>query len=85
MAYGMGCKVFDFGRTSPENASLMDFKGRWGAEVIDLPAFYYPRSVAEDVGGKEESWKYKVARKLCKEAPDGLQKAVGGFFYRHLG
>lgn len=85
MAYGMGCKVFDFGRTSPDNTSLMDFKGRWGAEVIDLPAFYYPASVAEEMGCKEESWKYKVASKVCKGAPDGLQKAVGGFFYRHLG
>lgn len=84
-AYGMGCKVFDFGRTSPENASLMDFKGRWGTEVVDLPVFYYPASVAEEMGSKEESWKYKVASKLCKDAPDGLQKVVGGFIYRHLG
>jgi hypothetical protein len=63
----------------------MDFKGRWGTEVVDLPAFFYPVSVAEEMGCREETWKYKVASTLCKETPDGLQKTMGGFFYRHLG
>ena len=34
-----GYRIFDFGRTSPRNVGLMDFKRRWGTQVTDLPQF----------------------------------------------
>jgi hypothetical protein len=85
MASEKGCKMFDFGRTSPDNASLMDFKRRWGTQVIDISHFYFPAGFAKEMGSKEESWRYKVAGKVCGGAPDALQKIVGNFCYRHLG
>lgn len=36
-----GYRIFDFGRTDETNTSLMEFKGRWGTEVRDLPIHYY--------------------------------------------
>jgi hypothetical protein len=85
MAYEKGCNVFDFGRTSPNNTSLMDFKSRWGCDMIDLAHFYYPGHITNEMGSREESWKYKFAANVCGGAPDALQKTIGHFCYRHLG
>ena len=85
LAYEEGYRIFDFGRTSPNNKNLMDFKRRWGTQVIDLPLFYYPKMVAGEMGQQEETWKYKLMSKVCKDAPSSVQKIIGNFCYRHLG
>lgn len=85
MAYEEGYKIFDFGRTSSSNESLMDFKRRWGTEVIDLPQFFYPKNKIGKKVINEESWKYEIMSKACKEAPDCLLQIIGNFCYRHLG
>jgi lipid II:glycine glycyltransferase (peptidoglycan interpeptide bridge formation enzyme) len=85
LAYNEGCEIFDFGRTSPKNKSLMDFKKRWGTKVVELPQFFYPQKEAEKAGCVEESWKYEAMSKLCEKAPDCIQEFIGNFCYRHLG
>jgi len=85
LAHGEGYKIFDFGRTSPTNKGLMDFKRRWGTKVIDLPMFYYPEQVAEHIAQNEESRKFKMVSKLCKDAPNFAQGIIGKLCYRHLG
>ena len=80
-----GYKVFDFGRTSPSNQSLMDFKRRWGTTVIDLPQFYYPEKLARKSAQEKKSRRYKLINKLCKDAPNYAQQIIGNFCYRHLG
>ena len=55
-----GFRVIDFGRTSPNNTSLMEFKERWGTECIDLPQFFHPMHAAGSGGQKENGWKYLV-------------------------
>lgn len=85
LCYEEGYKIFDFGRTSPTNNTLMDFKRRWGTEVIDLPQFFYPQHLAEETLTAEGSWKFKLMSKICEDAPNFIQKAVGNFCYRHLG
>jgi lipid II:glycine glycyltransferase (peptidoglycan interpeptide bridge formation enzyme) len=85
LAYEESYRIFDFGRTSPNNKNLMDFKRRWGTQVIDLPQFYYPKMVAREITQQEETWKYKLMSKLCKDAPNSVQKIIGNFCYRHLG
>ena len=85
LAHQEGYKIFDFGRTSPSNRSLMEFKGRWGAKVIDLPVFLHPPEAADEIIKREETWKYRFVSKLCSSAPDSFQEAIGNFCYRHLG
>ena len=84
-AYEGGYKIFDFGRTSPDNKSLMDFKRHWGTTLIDLPQYYYPRHAAEKLANVEESLSYKLVKKLCEKVPDFALKQIGNLCYKHLG
>ena len=43
IACSEGYKIFDFGRTSPDNSGLMAFKRHWGTIETDLPKFYLPK------------------------------------------
>ena len=85
LAYAEEYKIFDFGRTSPLNKSLMDFKMRWGTEVVDLPQFFYPKEACLQISKMEESGRYKLAKYLTAKAPDFTQQLIGKFFYCHLG
>lgn len=84
-AYNEGYKIIDFGRTSPSNVGLMDFKNRWGTKVADLSQFYYPRQAGRRNGKREESLGYKIIQKVCRKAPDFALPYIGNFIYRHLG
>ena len=86
MAHEKGYKSFDFGRTSPQNTSLMDFKKRWGSQEVDLAHYYYPAHRAMAVSEKEESWKYKMVKKVVSlDLPAPVQKFLGAFLYQHMG
>lgn len=85
MSYNEGYKTFDFGRTSPSNKSLMDFKKRWATEEVDLPQYYYPENVMKYSTGVENSLRYKFTSKLCSKAPNSTLQVIGNFCYRHLG
>jgi len=86
MAHEKGYKIFDFGRTSPQNTSLMDFKKRWGSQEADLAYYYYPADRATAVNQKEESWKYKmVKRVVLLDLPAPAQKFLGALLYKHMG
>lgn len=81
-----GYKIFDFGRTSPRNKSLMDFKNRWGTQAVSLRHFYHPPKIAKAVDDNEENWRYRMIRiALSVGRLDPLQKMIGAFCYRHLG
>lgn len=79
-----GYKIFDFGRTSPLDKGLMEFKGRWGTRAADLP-YYYSCSAFKRSNGREISWKYRLINKICGKTPDFALPFIGNFFYRHLG
>lgn len=81
-AFEEGYEVFDFGRTNINNYGLMDFKKRWGTTVVDLPTFYYPNDTISN-SGTENSLKYKLVNKICRNLPDVALKAIGNFVYRH--
>jgi lipid II:glycine glycyltransferase (peptidoglycan interpeptide bridge formation enzyme) len=85
MAYEEGYEIFDFGRTSPYNKSLMDFKRRWGTAIVDLPQLIYPCEKVSCFLDQEKSWRYMSVTWPCKHAPDCLQPVLGNFCYRHLG
>jgi len=85
LAHSEGYKIFDFGRTSKLNKSLMDFKIRWGTKVIELPQFFYPEKVAEEMSEHEKTISYRIMRKICSSVPEAAFQAVGKMCYRHLG
>ena len=80
-----GYKVFSFGRTSPGNTGLMDYKGRWGTTVGDLPVFVYPRKTFKGGEKKKASFSYAVARTLLRKTPYPLYRLFGELCYRHMG
>jgi len=85
LAHEEGYKIFDFGRTSVFNESLMEFKSRWGAEVLDLPAYYYSKKVNAPRKSRDQSKTYGMVRSVCQKMPSPVFQAFGNFCYHHLG
>ena len=83
MAHKEGFEVFDFGRTSIFNTSLMDFKGRWGTAIRDLPQYHYPVKSDDKASHKKDSSGVKIVKAVCRHIPEGLYSHLGEFFYRH--
>ena len=83
-SYREGYELFHFGRTALTNDSLMDFKRRWGTEIVTLKHFYYPSGTSNSYMG-EQSPSYRLMRKVCYKAPDFMQGILGNLCYRHLG
>jgi len=84
-AYENGFRIYDFGRTSPNNQPLLDFKKRWGTHVTDLHSFCYPIQSYSGIVDRETSRAYKLARFACKKAPAAAYSLIGNLCYRHLG
>ncbi len=84
-AHNEGFKIFDFGRTSSSNGSLMDFKKHWGTTVVDLPQFIYPNNMCDTIDNREASINYRLSKIICKNAPELIDSLIGNFYYRHLG
>jgi peptidoglycan/xylan/chitin deacetylase (PgdA/CDA1 family) len=80
-----GFKIFDFGRTSPLNSSLMKFKSHWGTTIVDLPHFVYPDRARGIIAERETSLGYRLSKTICKNAPEPFYSLAGRFYYRHLG
>ncbi|UFS70901.1 GNAT family N-acetyltransferase [Geomonas sp. RF6] len=79
-----GYHVLDFGRTSIQNKSLMEFKSHWGTETTDLPQYFYPTPPAP-VQMEGSTLKGRLFRSFCSHAPDFAVTFVGDFCYRHMG
>lgn len=84
-AYAGGFRVFDFGRTSPQNETLMTFKRHWGTQVVSLPQIIYPAKLLGKAILKEKSIAYRILTKICRYLPDSALKSIGRFCYHHLG
>lgn len=84
LAYDEGYKIFDFGRTAPSNETLMDFKSRWGTEMMELPHYYYPKKVCQEFDRKEGSISYRFIKKICENTPANALQYFGRLCYRHL-
>ncbi len=80
-----GFRIYDFGRTSPNNRHLMNFKKRWGTQVADLHSFCHPLRSYSGIVDRESSRAYKLARLACRKAPDFSYPLIGKLCYRHLG
>ena len=80
-----GYSVLDFGQTSADNQSLMNFKSHWGTKVSDLPHFIYPNDPALSTSLNQDSLAKKVFQYVCNKTPDPALSYLGDFCYRHLG
>jgi len=84
MACSEGYHHFDFGKTPPENKGLLDFKRRWGAEMYDLPYFYYPQ-VKGMMSLEKNDLRHELLRSIGKHLPLSIAKIIGWMAYHHLG
>jgi serine/alanine adding enzyme len=84
MASREGRKIFDFGRSSSADTSLMTFKDRWGTSAKDLPSFYYPPYYSNRASEQKRSFKYRLVRGMCRTLPDPAFRLLGSFCYRHM-
>ncbi|NOZ81321.1 MAG: GNAT family N-acetyltransferase [DPANN group archaeon] len=84
-SYREGYEILDFGRTSPANKGLMDFKRRWGTKVTDIPHFYCPPSASHGRGNRESSILTRAVKVICNKAPEFILPGFGRLCYRHLG
>jgi CelD/BcsL family acetyltransferase involved in cellulose biosynthesis len=83
-AYREGYEIFDFGRTSPLSRELMDFKGRWGTTVTELPQYFYPRQDGARVA-QDQRFGYRGMKEVCSRTPEIVLPHLGRFFYSHIG
>ncbi len=78
-----GHRSFDFGRTSPDNVGLMDFKRQWGASFHTLPYYHWPKA-AGFVSESESSFKHKCFTAVWRRLPVAAARVLGPPLYRHL-
>lgn len=79
-----GFEALDFGRTAPDNAGLMRYKQMWGAEVHDLPYYYYPASAASSANA-ESGTIYRLAKRIWGHLPESVVSKLGPMMMKHLG
>jgi len=84
-AHKEGFRIYDFGRTSTQNVGLMEFKSRWGAEICDLPIFYYSAQGARERAYDEGTVAYRLMRSLFRIMPESIHPLFGKWLYNHLG
>jgi serine/alanine adding enzyme len=78
-----GYLYYNFGRTQPENQSLIQFKKNWGSNEAVLPYYYYP-----DIRGlstiSKSSRIYQTYNTMNKCLPPFLLKVVCEFMQKHM-
>lgn len=80
-----GYSLFDFGRTSPNNRQLMDFKAHWGTEAADISHHYYFGDSPSNLKYPEDKFAYTVAQTLTGFIPMFFYPVFSKFCYRHMG
>lgn len=78
-----GYRSFDFGRTSPDNQGLMEFKRQWGARCLPLPYYYWPGRNGF-VSEGEAGLKYRCFTALWRRLPLPATRILGPALYRNL-
>jgi CelD/BcsL family acetyltransferase involved in cellulose biosynthesis len=76
-----GFLEMDLGRSDLDNAGLVRFKDRFGAQRSTIN---YWRIVPESAVKREQAWKVRAAKKLLTHLPNGWLTVAGNFFYKHF-
>ncbi len=78
-----GYKTFDFGRTEPENAGLLQFKRGWGAREDRIN--YYKYDLKQDAFIEDSLNVSGAHNHFLRRMPIPLLKLTGSILYRHMG
>lgn len=82
LAIERGCRIFDFGRSTPDEGTY-HFKKQWGAEPVPLVWEYWtPGTPVPDLSPKNR--KFAAAIALWQRLPVGLTRLVGPSIVRHI-
>lgn len=79
-----GYKYYDFGRTEPENESLLKFKNKWGCQSYKIPYYYYPKQ-PKLLSQNRGSSKVTLITDCWKKAPVPVIRVLGPYLLKHLG
>ena len=80
--YRSGAKVFDLGRSDPQNVGLIRFKEKLGAQRTDLTYRVVP---ADSHPSATDDWRMTFAKKLFRFLPDRAFVYAGSKIYPHIG
>lgn len=75
--------VLDLGRTAPEQASLADFKLRWGSTTVPLVYDYFPSAGGLNQA-RRDTGTLALAAKVWSRLPRGVAR-MGSALFRYLG
>jgi lipid II:glycine glycyltransferase (peptidoglycan interpeptide bridge formation enzyme) len=77
-----GAEELDFGRSELDNAGLITFKDRFGAQRLSLTYFRYPPTNKTNA---VFNWGQRSVAQLVSYLPDRVLPAAGRVLYKHLG
>lgn len=75
-----GFRYTTFARTSKSNASLLEFKERWGTQTCDYVDYHFPQYFSP----KKNKFTGAI-RIIASKLPLPIFKLLGEFCYRHMG
>jgi lipid II:glycine glycyltransferase (peptidoglycan interpeptide bridge formation enzyme) len=83
----LGLRTFDLGRSDAEQAGLIKFKSRWGAQQSTLTYTRFAmtgdsRHIFDQNGA---GWKIRMLRHAFGVTPRGLLPVIGNLLYKHAG
>jgi lipid II:glycine glycyltransferase (peptidoglycan interpeptide bridge formation enzyme) len=78
-----GLKVFNFGKSSPSDKGLIQFKRRWGTNETYLYN-YYASKIANEKLNIETTKKYSIGNKIFRIMPEILLIKTGRLLYKHF-
>ena len=77
-----GYRCFSFGRTSPENKGLLQFKSGWGGDINKI---YYFKYNIENQHFINNTNTFNPGNNIFAYLPISLLKIIGRLLYRHIG
>lgn len=75
-------KSFYFGRTSKDQAGLMNFKKKWGSREVDLSYYFHP-SMPNIASMDRASYKYQLLTGLWKKFPIKITEILGNVMIKN--
>lgn len=79
-----GYRYFDFGRTEPNNESLLRFKSKWGCNNFKIPYYYYPEQPKLMSQNRHDS-KMSFVRNTWMKLPNPVLEVLGPQLLKHVG
>lgn len=78
-----GFQIFCFGRTSPDNKGLLQFKSGWGAKESIFNYYKYDLNKNRFIGA--ETNRSHWVNQVCRKMPIVILRSVGAALYPHIG